>query len=49
MNKEASKLMDHDIEAFKEKVKKTLEGGNIDGYLLLYIQIYIYINTYLYI
>jgi hypothetical protein len=34
LNEEAAKLMGRDENAFKAKVKRTFEGGNVDGYLL---------------
>jgi ubiquitin-conjugating enzyme E2 M len=32
LNKEAAELMRNSESAFKDKVKKTLKGGNIDGF-----------------
>ena len=31
INFDAAQLMRNDIDAYKEKVSRTLEGGNIDG------------------
>jgi ubiquitin-protein ligase len=41
LNKDAAELMGKDMEAFKTKIRRTFQGGNIDGYIFLLLYIYI--------